>query len=364
VIVRIGPLNLPKLKIGQLESRYPIIQGGMGVGISGGRLAAAISEAGGIGIIATVALGLNSVHFHGPSSYREANIQALRDELSRAHAASPLGNVGANCMVAVTDHESMVRTSLEAGARIIISGAGLPLMLPGYAADYPQVALVPIVSSAKAGGLLLRRWERTHGRIPDGFVVETPNTAGGHLGASYAEVGRAELALEVVIPQLKELLQREFRIDLPVIGAGGVWDRADIERLLALGADGVQMATRFVCTEECDAPLAFKEVYLASQQADVTLIHSPVGLPGRGIRTDLVRALERGEQQGDGKCFVNCLLHCSYRDSGTGFCIARALQSAKAGEKHAGLFFSGTNAYRCRDITTVRSIFAELTGDD
>jgi nitronate monooxygenase len=357
-------LNLPRLKIGQVEARYPIIQGRMGVGVSAGRLSAAVSEAGGIGIIATVALGLNSVHYTGPASYRQANMQALRDELACARAASPVGNIGTNCMVAITDYENMVRTSLEAGARLIISGAGLPLMLPGYAADYPQVALVPIVSTAKAAGLIYRRWERTHHRIPDGFVVENPNTAGGHLGAAYDEVGRPDFELDVVIPQLKELLHSELRTDLPVIGAGGVWDRQDIEHLLACGADGVQMATRFVCTEECDAPEAFKQVYLASRAEDVTLVRSPVGLPGRAVRTAFVRGLECGEgTHVDGKCFVHCLLKCSYRENGTGFCIARALQSSKAGDLEKGLFFCGSNAYRCKTITTVREIFRDLTGE-
>ena len=357
-------MPLPRLKIGQVESEYPIIQGGMGVGVSGGRLSAAVSEAGGIGIIATVAWGLNSKYFRGPSSYREANRLALSDELRHAFAASRIGNIGTNCMVAITDYESMVRTSLEGGAKIIISGAGLPLMLPSYAADFPSAALVPIVSTAKAAVLIVRRWERTHKRIPDALVVETPNTAGGHLGASYEDVGREELSLEVVVPQLKEMLRTELGMDLPVIAAGGVWDRADIERMLALGADGVQMATRFVCTEECDAPLAFKEVYIASSEEDVGLVRSPVGLPGRGVRTAFVRCLERGEYAEDEGCFVHCLQKCSYREAGTGFCIAKALQRSKAGDKNRGLFFSGSNAYRCKSITTVRRIFQELTAED
>ncbi|MHB1295762.1 MAG: NAD(P)H-dependent flavin oxidoreductase [Anaerolineae bacterium] len=357
-------MNLPRLRIGRIEARYPIIQGGMGVGVSVGRLSAAVSEAGGIGIIATVALGPSSRHFTGPASYRSSNMLALRDALDLARTASPVGNIGTNCMVAITDYENMVRTSLEGGARLIISGAGLPLALPEYAADYPDVALVPIVSSAKAAGLIVRRWQKTHGRLPDAFVVETPNEAGGHLGASYEQVGLPEYALETVVPQLKELLQGQFGLDIPVIAAGGIWDRADIDRMLALGADGVQMSTRFVCTAECDAPEVFKQVYLDARPEDVTLIKSPVGLPGRGVRTPLVDALEAGVLQGDGRCWVNCLTKCSYRDEGTGFCIAQALTSAKAGDREHGLFFSGSNVHRCQRMTTVREIFAELTGDN
>ncbi|MHB0855938.1 MAG: NAD(P)H-dependent flavin oxidoreductase [Anaerolineae bacterium] len=358
-----GILNLPRLKIGRIEARYPIIQGGMGVGVSAGRLAAAVSEAGGIGIIATVALGPSSRHFSGAASYRSANMLALRDELDRALVLSSIGNIGTNCMVAITDYENMVRTSLEGGARLIISGAGLPLALPEYASNFPDVALVPIVSSAKAGGLIVRRWEKTHGRLPDAFVVETPNEAGGHLGASHEQVGLEEYSLETVVPQLKELLQDQFKLNIPVIAAGGIWDRADIDHMLALGADGVQMSTRFVCTEECDAPEAFKQVYLDSLPEDVVLIKSPVGLPGRGVRTPFVRVLEAGKYLGDGRCWVNCLQKCSYRDEGTGFCIARALTSAKVGDREHGLFFSGSNVHRCHEITTVARIFGELTSE-
>lgn len=357
-------MRLPELKIGRVRSRYPIIQGGMGVGISGAKLSSAVSEAGGIGIIASVAMGLYSRHFNGPSSYREANMKALAEDLEKAFESSSLGNIGTNCMVALTDYENMIRTSLENGAKIIISGAGLPLKLPEYAKEFPAVALVPIVSSAKAASLIFRRWENRYGRIPDGFVVETPNSAGGHLGAGFADVEKKEYSLEAVIPAIKELLLGTLGVDIPVIGAGGIWDRDDILRMFALGADGVQMATRFVCTEECDAPMEFKEKYLQADEENVVLLKSPVGLPGRGIKNEFVRKVESGESVHDGTCMVNCLVKCSYRDELKGFCIARALLEAKLGNVEEGIVFAGSNANRCERIVTVREIFNELTGEE
>ncbi len=357
-------MSLPELKIGKIRSKYPIIQGGMGVGISTYGLSSAVSEAGGIGIIASVALGLNSRHYNGPGSYREANMKALGEILDRALSLSSVGNIGTNCMVAITDYENMVRTSLEKGAKLIISGAGLPLQLPGYARDFPGVALVPLVSSVKAAALIYRRWEKKYGRVPDGFVVETPNDAGGHLGASFGEVGKDDYSLERVVPALKEMLLNDFGNDIPVIAAGGIWDRGDIDKILSLGADGVQMATRFVCTEECDAPIEFKRMYLKAHKDDVVLIKSPVGLPGRAIRNEFVEKIENDTLESDGKCFVNCLVKCSYRDAGEEFCIARALVNARMGHTREGIVFAGSNAKKCDEIITVKQLFRELTGEE
>lgn len=357
-------MSLPPLKIGSVTSRFPIIQGGMGVGISRSRLSAAVSEAGGIGVIASVALGINSPFYHGPASYREANMKALGSDITDALARSPVGNIGTNCMVAITDFENMVRTSLEKGAKLIISGAGLPMKLPEFAKDFPEVALVPIVSSVKAAKLIYKRWVKRHGKVPDGFVVETPNYAGGHLGAVHSEVGKEEYLLERVIPDLKEYIVKVIKEKIPIIAAGGIWDRKDIDGMMSLGADGVQMSTRFVCTVECDAPDSFKQAYLDAGEDDVVLVKSPVGLPGRGVRNPFVRQLEEGTHNGDGKCFVNCLIHCSYRDRGEGFCIAKSLAESQRGDAVGGLIFSGSNVPRCTEITTVKEIFQELTGED
>ncbi len=356
-------LSLPSLKIGQITAKYPIIQGGMGVGISGARLAAAVSEGGGIGVIAAVALGVTSPHFRRPSDYFEANKKALRDEIRRAFSLTKKGNIGVNCMVAVTDYEAMVRVSLEEGVKLIISGAGLPLSLPEYAKDYPDAALVPIVSSVKAAEIIIKRWEKKYGRVPDGFVVEAPSTAGGHLGAVHEEVDKEEYTLEYVIPRLKEILTGKYGLDIPVIAAGGIWDAADIRRMLSMGADGVQMATRFVCTFECDAPDSFKEMYLRADESDVVLIKSPVGLPGRGVRNPFVDNIEGGAGEKNG-CFVNCLVRCSFRESGEGFCIARALIKAKEGKVEEGLVFAGKNVSRCDEILTVEELMKKLVAEE
>ncbi len=357
-------MSLPELKIGKVRSKYPIIQGGMGIGISRSRLSSAVSEAGGIGIVASVALGIHSKHYNGPGSYREANMRALGDELERAFDLTSLGNVGTNCMVALTDYENMVRTSMEKGARLIISGAGLPLKLPEYGRDYPDVALVPIVSSVKAAVLIFRKWEKSYGRVPDGYVVETPNSAGGHLGANFEQVGKESYSLERVIPGIKEIFLGEVGIDIPVIAAGGIWDREDILKMLSFGADGVQMATRFVCTEECDAPFSFKSMYLNAEKGDVVLVKSPVGLPGRAIQNEFVRLAEKGKVNTDGKCTYNCLARCSFRDAKEGFCIARALVNSQKGLTEEGIVFAGSNAMKCDEIISVKQLFRELTGEE
>jgi nitronate monooxygenase len=258
----------------------------------------------------------------------------------------------------------MVLTSLEKGAKLIISGAGLPLKLPEYGKDFPDVALVPLVSSVKAAALVYRRWEKKYGRIPDGLVVETPNYAGGHLGATHEEVGKDDYSLESVIPSLKEMIVNEFGVDIPIIAAGGIWDREDIMRMFSLGADGVQMATRFVCTEECDAPPAFKGVYLNADKSDVVLVKSPVGLPGRAIRNEFVRMVEEGKINTDGKCTYNCLVRCSYRDAKKGFCIATALVNSEKGNTEEGIIFAGSNALKCNEIISVKQLFRELTGEE
>ncbi|RMG60417.1 MAG: nitronate monooxygenase [Deltaproteobacteria bacterium] len=352
-------MPLPELHIGGLKAPIPIIQGGMGVGISGARLASAVSNAGGIGVIAAVALGITSPYFKKPSDYFEANVKALRDEIRKAFSLSRTGNIGVNCMVAITDYEAMVRTSLEEGVKLIISGAGLPLSLPEFARDYPDVALVPIVSSVKAAELIFRRWEKRYGRIPDAFVVEAPGAAGGHLGAGHGEVDDEEYTLEKVVPEMVRTFREKYGVDIPVIAAGGIWSGEDVRKALDLGASGVQMATRFVCTVECDAPDAFKQAYLDARPEDVVLVKSPVGLPGRGVRNPFSESLERGDEQEKG-CFVNCLVKCSFREKGEGFCIARALVRAKEGDAKGGLIFAGKNVSRCSEILTVEELMKRI----
>ena len=370
---------LTPLRIGQHVAPYPIVQGGMGVRISGANLAAAVANAGGIGIISTAGLGLNSPYFdpHQPGKQRpaqrqaqffEANRLALIDELRLARTLSPTGVIGVNSMVATRDHETMVRTAAAAGANLVIAGAGLPLRLPEYTASYPEVALVPIVASVRAAQLICRKWSRQYDRLPDAIVVESPRYAGGHLGAKETELLDPALSAEQVIPALVTYLREEVGADIPVIAAGGVWDRADLEAMLALGARGVQLGTRFITTHECDADLAYKEFHRQATSDDVVLVPSPVGLPGRALRNPFaeqaIRQAQRGANPGplrpQGGC-LNCLHSCKWRDAQETYCILQALDRASRGDVVNGLIFAGANAGRAKDLRSVAAIVQELT---
>jgi nitronate monooxygenase len=356
----ISSTSLPALKIGKHTPAYPIIQGGMGVRISAHRLAGAVAKAGGVGTIASVGLGLSSKHYNG-KNYFESNKLALADEIADARKTAPDGIIAVNCMAALTDYEALVRTSAENGANVIISGAGLPMQLPEFTKDFPDVALIPIVSSAKAARLIIKKWEKLYRRMPDAIVVEAPGKAGGHLGARTEEVFSAELTLEKVVPELVDFLAAEVKADIPVIAAGGIWDREDVARVFGLGARGVQMGTRFVCTFECDAPDAFKQMYLDATDKDIKLVLSPVGLPGRVIRNEFSEKLADGPPKGD-RCTINCLKHCSLRSEKVGFCIARALTVAHKGDVVDGLIFSGSNAVKCKEIVHVKDVIDDLFG--
>jgi nitronate monooxygenase len=351
--------DLPSLKLGRHVARLPIIQGGMGIKVSASRLAGAVAAEGGVGVIAAVALGLSSPHYKKKSDYFNANKLALADEIAAARKTAPDGIIGVNCMVAITDHEAMSRTAAESGANLIISGAGLPLNLPSYTKDYPDCALLPIVSSLKAARLICRRWSHVHKRLPDALVVEDPNTAGGHLGVKRSDLGNPDYGLDRVIPEIAEYVAAEG-FDIPVISAGGVWDRADIDQQFAYGAHGVQMATRFITTNECDADDIFKAQYLKRAKSDVVIVDSPAGLPGRAVASDFVSRLQGDGEDVATQCFANCLRKCLCRDEKETFCIAYALNEAQHGNLHDGLFFTGTNLYRSEGIVPVRELLTEL----
>ncbi|MBI1819715.1 MAG: nitronate monooxygenase [Nitrospirae bacterium] len=335
---------LPSLTIGKYTSKYPIIQGGMGIRISASKLSAAVANAGGIGVVSTVALGLDSPYYTKEKAtskdYFSANILALQDELKMARQLSPKGIIGVNCMVAISDYEQMVRTSAEFGAQIIFSGAGLPFGLPDYVSNYPDVALVPIISSVKAASIIIRKWERLHKRMPDGFVVETPNSAGGHLGAKPEEITDPDFRLEKVIPEVLSYLDKEAQLKIPVVGAGGIFNHQDILKIMGLGAHGVQLGSRFVCTDECDASDEFKELFMKAKKEDIVIVKSPVGMPGRAIRSEFTERFEKGLDVDD-KCFAKCLKHCACRDNRETYCIASVLDKAQRGNIAEGLFFAG-----------------------
>ncbi len=354
--------TLPSLRIGKHIAPYPIIQGGMGIRISGANLASAVANAGGIGIISAVCLGLNSPYYKKSNLFK-ANRLALIDEIQKARQLSPQGIIGINGMVAARDYETLVRTAAESGVNLIISGAGLPLHLPEYTADYPDVALVPIISSTRAAKIICRKWERQYNRLPDAFVVENPNKAGGHLGAKYEQLSSPRLEAERVIPELIDYINNELGQDIPLIAAGGIWDRSDIDRVLALGARGVQIGTRFITTDECDAHIRYKEFHLNASPEDVKIVPSPVGKPGRVLRNPFVEKILQNSPDLEKRCLANCLQVCRCRDTKETYCIVQALDRAARGNVEEGLIFASTNAGRSEKIVPVRELMAELVSN-
>lgn len=327
--------------------------------VSGPRLASAVAAAGGIGTIATVAVAVSSPEFDKTKPLAVQNKSAVARCVAEARAKADGGVLAVNCMCALTDYETQVRTACESGIDIIISGAGLPMKLPELTADYPDVALVPIVSSVKAAHLILSRWKKSSGRLPDAFVVETPNKAGGHLGARNVDkVMAPELALEEVVPELVSYLAG-LGLSIPVIAAGGIWSGDDMQKMFDLGASGVQMGTRFAATEEGDASDRFKQAYVEAEEEDVVLIESPCGLPGRAIFSPLIEQYIKNKVSKI-SCWANCLSHCRLRSERETFCIADALIAAYRGDWENGLFFCGSNVGKVKSIRKVREIIDEL----
>lgn len=348
--------QLPPLHIGDLVARVPIIQGGMGVGISMSGLAVAVANQGGIGVIATAGIGMGEPDFY--RNFAEANVRALRREIQKARALTS-GVLGVNIMVALTNFADMVRTSIEEGIDIIFSGAGLPLNLPRYKTSGDRTKLVPIVSSGRAAAMLCRRWLEKYDYLPDALVVEGPK-AGGHLGFKEEQLRDPNYELENLVPAVVTAVQpyeESVGRKIPVIAAGGVYAGADIKKFMELGACGVQMGTRFVATEECDASREFKQTYVDAREEDITIIHSPVGMPGRAIRNSFVDAMNRGEKE-PFRCPYHCIITCDYQKSP--YCIALALMNAKKGNLAHGFPFAGANAFRVNKIVSVKELIDSL----
>lgn len=358
---------LPRLRIRNLDLPYPVVQGGMGVGVSWAGLAGAVARNGCVGTVSAIGTAYGhpeGVRFvqgrpHGPQELNSG--PALRRILHDAlEGAQGRGAIAVNVLCAIHDYDRVVQEAIAGGAQMVISGAGLPLGLPELAKG-ADVALVPIVSSARALKLLCKTWERKHGRLPDAVILEGPES-GGHQGYSPEQCVDPAFALEAVLPQVLE--ERNLWGDFPVIVAGGIWDHQDIRRFLALGAGGVQMGTRFVGTFECDASDVFKEVLLRARQEDIQLMKSPVGMPARGVVTQLQRNLADGTAP-KVACISKCLVPC---DAGkgalvAGYCIADRLGDAYLGKAETGLFFSGSNGYRLQELVSVRELIETLTGD-
>lgn len=339
--------------------RVPIIQGGMGVGISMSGLASAVANQGGIGVIATAGIGMNEPDFY--RSFAEANMRALREEIRKARAATN-GILGVNIMVALTNFADLVKTAIEEGIDVIFSGAGLPLNLPKFKLPESKTKLVPIVSSGRAASMLCKRWLEKFDYLPDALVVEGPR-AGGHLGFKEEQLKDPDYALENLVPDVIEAVkpfEEATGKKIPVIAAGGIFTGADILKFMNLGAAGVQMGTRFVATDECDASHDFKQTYIDAREEDMLIIHSPVGLPGRAIRNSFVEAMNRGEKE-PFRCPYHCIITCDYQKSP--YCIALALMNAKRGNLEHGFPFAGANAYRVDKIVPVKELMDTLLNE-
>lgn len=350
--------RLKSLRIGDLVARIPIVQGGMGVGISLSGLAAATANSGGIGVIAAAGIGL--LEPDGFSDFLGANIRALRREIRRARELTK-GVLGVNIMVALSDFAALVRTAVEEKIDVIFSGAGLPMNLPELAKG-SATKLIPIVSSARAATLIAKRWGDKYGRLPDGFVVEGP-MAGGHLGYKRDEIDDPAFALEKIVPEVVAAVrpfEDESGSKIPVIAGGGIFTGADIRKFLDLGASGVQMATRFVATEECDADRAFKEAYVKAEKGDLEIISSPVGMPGRAIRNAFLADVERGERK-PYSCPYHCIVTCDVEHSP--YCISLALLNAQKGRLDKGFAFAGANAYRVESVVPVAQLVDTLVAE-
>ena len=344
------------LKIGNLCASMPVVQGGMGVGISLSGLASAVAAQGGIGVISSAGLGV--IYKDYSKDYREASIWGLKEELRKARAATR-GIIGVNVMVAMSNFADMVRTAIAEKADIIFSGAGLPLNLPAFLVEGARTKLAPIVSSARAAKLLCRKWFSEYGYIPDAIVVEGPK-AGGHLGYKPEQIDDAHYALETLVPEIVAEVRafgEEHGRHIPVIAGGGIYTGEDIYRIMALGADGVQMGTRFVTTEECDADPAFKQSYIDARREDIEIIQSPVGMPGRAIHNRFLDRVKQGLKR-PSACPFDCIKTCDVTHSP--YCIMLALYNAFRGRLQNGYAFCGANAWRAEKIQSVRELMSSL----
>ena len=344
------------LSIGDLTANIPIIQGGMGIGISLSGLASAVANQGGVGVISAAGVGMQEADFY--SNYIEANTRALRKEIRQARNNTS-GLLGVNIMVAMSNFEEMVKTSIEEGIDIIFSGAGLPLTLPKYVNETSKTKIVPIVSSGRAAKIITKSWIDKYNYVPDGVVVEGPK-AGGHLGFKAEQLNNPEYSLENILTDvIKELkpFEEKYGKSIPVIAGGGIYTGADIYKIMQLGAAGVQMATRFVTTHECDASVEFKNSYINAAQEDIGIINSPVGMPGRAIINQYILDTKAGKKQ-PYKCPYHCITTCDYQNSP--YCISLALMNAKKGLLKHGFAFAGDNAYRAEKIISVAELIASL----
>lgn len=356
-------IKMPELKIRNLTARIPIIQGGMGVGISLSGLAAAVANEGGIGVISPVGLGL--LNNNKPKFYKSQNTALFREEMQKARKLSN-GIIGVNIMLALSDYDDLARIAFEEDIDIIFVGAGLMLKIPGNLAleefKSKKTKVIPIVSSARAADLIFKTWEKNYQLVPDGVIVEGP-LAGGHLGFKPDQIFSEDFNLEKIIPEVVSTMKDyevKFNKEIPVVAAGGIFTGSDINKFLNLGAKAVQMGTRFVATNECDASLNFKNAYINSKQTDIQIIKSPVGLPGRAIASKFLEEMVAGLKK-PFNCSWKCLKTCDFKVAP--YCIANALIEARKGVFEKGFAFAGANVHRIKEIVSVKELMSELIDD-
>ncbi len=349
-------MKLPSLKIGDLTATLPIVLGGMGVGISGPRLAAAIAKEGGIGVISGVGIGFSEPNYF--ANQVEIDKQALARKIKQARELAPAGILGVNFLVAMNNYAEMVKTAVAEGIDIIISGAGLPTKLPELVAG-SKTMIAPIVSSGKAAKLITKYWSKHYNRLPDMVIVEG-TMAGGHLGFKEdVLLGENKPLLKDLVSDVIQALKpfsEQYNVKIPVIAAGGIFTGADIVEHLQAGADAVQMSTRFVATAECDAAEAFKEAYIDCKEEDITIIKSPVGMPGRAINNKFIQQITDSKEKIT-RCY-RCLHGCN--PATAPYCISKALINAVKGNMDEGLIFVGSNAYRVNKMSTVPEVIVQL----
>ena len=358
--------ELKPLKIGDLIAKIPVIQGGMGVGVSLSGLAGAVAAEGGVGIISTAQIGFRKPTFDvDPIGTNlktiEEEVQKARENDAKLRARKGVGGkgiIGVNIMVATRQYEEYVKAAVKAGVDLIISGAGLPMSLPELVKG-SKTLIAPIVSSLKSAQVILRYWQKKYDRLPDLVVIEGPE-AGGHLGFSYEQLENKDSLnfneeIKKIVAYVKECAATK-NIEIPVVAAGGIYTREDAEAAVALGVDGVQMATRFVTTYECDASDAYKQTYINATKEDITLVKSPVGMPGRALLNDFLKRAKEG-QIPHGKCHL-CVSTC--KPTETPYCITEALVNAVTGNVDNALLFCGTNAWRAQKLEYVSDIMTEF----
>jgi len=351
-------MKIPRLQIGSITADIPIVQGAMGVRVSLSSLASAVAEEGGIGTISSIGLGDIEASKH---EYERISREALEKEIRRAKSMTN-GHIAVNFMGVLSNADDLITTAVREGIKMIVYGAGLPIKLPGLVKD-SSVNLLPIVSSARVAELILRAWDKRYERTADAIILEGP-LAGGHLGFSEEQLNQPEkYSLDKLLPEVLETVkvyEDKYGKKIPVIAGGGIFNGKDIARMLSLGASGVQMATRFVCTVECDVSQEFKQTYLDVKEEDIVIIKSPVGMPGRAIQNKFLKDIEI-----KGKLKINCPYRCLSvcKVDKANYCIALALVNAYFGDVDHGLIFCGQNAYRIDKIVTVKELISGLLAE-